>query len=359
MNLWRGPRGAASIALAGPECLYRTAVRLRNVLYDCRLRPARRLPCAVVSLGNLTVGGSGKTPLTSFIAGLLREAGYRVGVVSRGYGRRGGRAPLLVSDGRSILVEPEAAGDEPSLIARDNPAVPVAVGSDRFAAARLLLQASPCEVLVLDDAFQHRRLARDVNLLLVDGRDPWGNGKMLPRGPLREPPSAVLRADGVLVTRSEGRLPTALAAALDRYNPGAAVFHCTMRARAFVRGDGESIGPAALKGLTAYAFSGIARPDRFEADLRDLGIRLGGTRHFADHHRFARRDLEAIAAAARMARAEVLVTTEKDLVRILKPPADAPPLYALVQAVIFGDGDRLPAFLLDRLATATGAVRPR
>ncbi len=359
MSVWRGSRGAASIALAGPECLYRTAVRLRNFLYDSGLRHERRLPCVVVSLGNLTVGGSGKTPLTSFVAGLLRDAGYRVGVVSRGYGRRGRGAPLLVSDGRSILAEPDAAGDEPSLIARDNPAVPVAVGSDRFAAAHLLLSASPCDVLVLDDAFQHRQLGRDLNLLLVDGRDPWGNGRMLPRGPLREPLSAVLRADAVLVTRSEGRLPSALAAALARNNPAAAVFHCSMKARAFVRGDGETIGPAALKGLTAYAFSGIARPDRFEADLRDLGVRLAGTRRFADHHRFDRRDLEAIVAAARTARAEVLVTTEKDLVRLIETPADALPLYALAQAVVIGESDKLPAFLLDRLATAAGAVRLR
>ena len=358
MKVWRETGGAASLALAGPELLYRAAVGLRNLLYDSGVRRARRLPCRVVSLGNLTVGGSGKTPLTSFVAGLLREAGYRCGVVSRGYGRSATLRPLLISDGRSILADAGAAGDEPALIARDNPAVPVVVGSDRHAAARLLLSAAPCEVLVLDDAFQHRRLARDLDLLLVDGRDPWANGRMLPRGPLREPLSSVARADAILVTRSEGRVPPALAAALARYHPDAPVLHCGMKARAFVTRDGETIGPSALKGLTAYAFSGIARPDRFESDLGDLGVRLGGARRFADHHRFDSRDLEAIVRAARAARAEVLVTTEKDLIRILETPSGAPPLYALAQTVTTGDGDGLSGFLLDRLAAAGRAARP-
>ncbi|HEU4402317.1 MAG TPA: tetraacyldisaccharide 4'-kinase, partial [Candidatus Polarisedimenticolia bacterium] len=191
--------GLLSTLLAPPALLYRAAVRARNALYDSGRLRVHRLPCAVVSIGNLTAGGTGKTPLTSFVAGLLRDSGYRVGVASRGYRRHGTRAPLLVADGRALLVDAAHAGDEPYLIARDNPGVAVAVGADRAAAARLLLAAHNPEVIVLDDGFQHRRLGRDLDLLLLDGPDPWGNGKMLPLGPLREPLSGLARAGAIVL----------------------------------------------------------------------------------------------------------------------------------------------------------------
>ncbi|MBI1951410.1 MAG: tetraacyldisaccharide 4'-kinase [Acidobacteria bacterium] len=333
-----------------PGMAYRAAVGLRNALYDSGRLGVQRLPCLVISIGNLTVGGTGKSPLASCIAALLRDSGYRVGVVSRGYRRRAARDPLLVSDGRALLADAQSAGDEPYLIARDNPAVPVAVGADRVGAARLLIGAVSPEVIVLDDAFQHRRLARDLDLLLVDGRDPWGNGRMLPRGPLREPLASIARADACILTRSDGRSPLSLASALERFNPDAALFHCRMEPRAFVRPEGESIGPAALKGFSAYAFSGIARPERFEDDLRSLGVRLAGARRFADHHPFRRRDLEQVAGEARRLGADVLVTTEKDLVRIVETPDGSPPLYALAIRVAFPRDRDLQPWLLDRLA---------
>jgi len=335
-----------------PAMAYRAAIRLRNALYDSGRLGVQRLPCPVISIGNLTVGGTGKSPLTSCIASLLRDSGYRVGVVSRGYRRKAAVDPLLVSDGRALLADALSAGDEPYLIARDNPAVPVAVGADRVRAARLLLRAaSPApEVIVLDDAFQHRRLARDLDLLLVDRHDPWGNGKMLPRGPLREPIASIARAHAVILTRSDGQCPPSLASALERFNPGAALFHCTMEPRAFVRPDGETIGLAALKGFSVYAFSGIARPERFEEDLRALGVRLAGSRRFPDHHAFRPRDMEQVAAEARRAGADVLVTTEKDLVRIGQIPDSSLPLYALAIRVSFPKGRDLQPWLLDRLA---------
>jgi len=342
---------AARPFLALPAIAYRAAIGLRNVLYDSGRLRAHRLPCRVISIGNLTVGGTGKSPLTSWVASMLRESGYRVGVVSRGYGRMGARSSLLVSDGTAILAEPRHAGDEPYLIARDNPAVPVAVGADRVEAARLLLRAAAPEVIVLDDAFQHRRIARDIDLLLVDGRDPWGNGRMLPRGPLREPLASIARADACILTRSDGQGPASALAALERYNPRAALFHCRLQPRAFVKPDGESIDPASLKGFTAYAFSGIAHPGRFEDDLRSLGIRLAGSRRFSDHHRYRGGDLEEVAREARLRGAGVLVTTEKDLVRIVETPEGSPPLYALVIQVVFPGGSGLQSWLLGRMAS--------
>lgn len=340
---------AARPFLALPGAAYRAAVALRNALYDSGRLPSHRLPCVVISIGNLTVGGTGKTPLTSFVAALLREAGYRVGVVSRGYRRRGGSAPLLVSDGRSILADAESAGDEPSLIARDNPAIPVAIGADRLAAARLLLRAGPLEVLVLDDAYQHRRLARDGNMLLLDGLDPWGNGRMLPRGPLREPIASLRRADALVLTRSAGRVPAEVAAAIERFRPGVPLFHCRLEPRGYVSADGEAVGLSSLQGFSAFAFSGIARPERFEEDLRSLGVRIAGARRFPDHHRFRRREMEEIVLEARRRRADVLVTTEKDLVRVQDRPEGSPPLYALTIQPAFPFGPSPQDWILDRL----------
>ncbi len=349
---------AARPFLVLPGLAYRAAVGLRNALYDAGRLPSLRLPCAVISIGNLTVGGTGKTPLASHLAALLRDSGYRTGVVSRGYRRQGGRAPLLVSNGRALLADAQSAGDEPYLIARDNPAVPVAVGADRVAAARLLLHAASPEVVIFDDAFQHRRVARDLDLLLVDGRDPWGNGRMLPCGPLREPVASLARADACVLTRSAGQVLPGLASALERYNPGVRLFHCGLEPRGFVRADGEAVGPASLRWFSVYAFSGIARPERFEKDLRGLGVRLAGARRFPDHHRFRRRDLEEIVLDARQRGADALVTTEKDLVRIVMAPPGSPPLYALAIHAIFPFGPGPQEWILDRLAALRQDRKP-
>jgi len=357
------PGRFSAALLYAPSLLYRGAVALRNRLYDAGWLPADRLPGRVVSLGNLAVGGTGKTPLTSCLAGHLVQAGYRVAVLSRGYARRGGGAPLLVSDGRTVLAEPVWAGDEPWLIARDNPSVPVAVGADRRAAARLVTEASPVEVFLLDDAYQHRRIARDLDLLLVDGSDALGNGRMLPFGPLREPESSLARADAVVLTRSEGDIPPALASLLNRYNPEAPVFHARIEPVAFVRQDGTSIASSALEGFTAYAFCGIARPGRFEHDLLSTGLRLAGVRRFPDHHPFSRRALEEVVHEARRTGAEILVTTEKDLVRMTSFPEGAPALYALSLRVTFPESPGLVDWVIERLHAlpdgAPGANRPQ
>ena len=349
------PRATAALLYA-PGMAYRAAVRMRNALYDAGYLKSRRLSCPVVSIGNLTVGGTGKTPVTSFLAGMLNDSGYRVAVVSRGYRRRGGRQPLLVSDGRTLLVDPDAAGDEPFLIARQNPAVTVAVGVDRVQAARLASATAPPEVIRLDDAFQQRPVRRDLDLLLVDGRHTWGNGRMIPFGPLREPPSARARADAVVVTRGEGGCPPDVATAIALHNPCLPVFHLRIVPHRFVQRDGVSFDRSALKGFSAFTFSGIARPKRFETDVESLGVRLVGTRRFPDHHRFRPRDVDAIARSARAAGAEILLTTEKDLIRMTTEPQDGLPLYALTLRVASPGGDDLPAFVLDRLRCP--AARP-
>jgi tetraacyldisaccharide 4'-kinase len=351
------PSRRATTLLYAPGMAYRAVVRLRNALYDAGYLKARHLPCSVISIGNLTVGGTGKTPVTAYLAGMLSESGYRVAVLSRGYRRRSGKRPLLVADGHALLADAEEAGDEPYLIARLNPAVAVAVGADRVRASRLVCAVSSPEVILLDDAFQHRPVHRDLNLLLVDGRHPWGNGKMIPLGPLREPPSAVSRADALIVTRGDGRCPDDLRTVLARHHPRLDLFHLRLQPDGYVRADGEEVGPAALKGFSVFAFSGIARPDRFEDDLRSLGVRLAGARRYPDHHHYRRRDLEDIVRLARDAGAEALVTTEKDLTRGIGVDDRALPCYALRLRIDPVGGSALSAFVLEKLRCL--AARPR
>jgi tetraacyldisaccharide 4'-kinase len=179
---------------------------------------------------------------------------------------------------------------------------------------------------------------------------------MLPRGPLREPVGALRRADAVVVTRSAGAVPPVLAAALQRHNPRARVMHCRFESDRFLGPGGEAVDAAILGGFSAFVFSGIARPDRFEDDVRALGLRIAGTRRFADHHRYRDSDLAAIGAAARAAGAAILATTEKDLVRIADPSPAGLPIHALRMRVVFAPGADPRDWILGRLAAATGGA---
>ena len=179
---------------------------------------------------------------------------------------------------------------------------------------------------------------------------------MLPFGPLREPMAAISRAGAVVITRGDGLCPPAIRQVLDRHNPSVPLFHARIAARRFVGIAGAAIDLLALKGFSAYAFSGIARPDRFEAELASLGLRLRGTRRFPDHHPFREADLAELAAEARHAGAEVMVTTEKDMVRIAAPIEGAPPLFSLALGVDFPHGPGLNQLLLDCVA---GRIDPR
>ncbi|HEV8199106.1 MAG TPA: tetraacyldisaccharide 4'-kinase [Candidatus Polarisedimenticolia bacterium] len=355
----------ADAALALPALLYRGAIRLRNGLYDRGLLPSASLAWPVVSIGNLTVGGTGKTPVTSSLAGALLGRGFAVGIVSRGYGRAG-RAPVLVSDGARLLAGPEAAGDEPVLLAQAHPRAVVAVAADRRVAFGLLPERPIPRVVLLDDAFQHRATARDVDLLLVDGEAPFGNGRILPFGPLREPISGMRRADALVVTRGDGACPPALRAALERHHPNAPIFHARIVPSRLVRPDEPSLPLEALRGQAVFALSGIARPDRFEADLGRLGARVVGTRRFPDHHRFSAMERRTIERDALASGAAMIVTTEKDLVRLLAAftAPDAPavaltgrPLVALAIEASFPREADLARFVEERLRRSPAATR--
>ncbi len=312
--------------------MYGALQKARSAAYRHGVLSCAGLPCKVISVGNLTVGGTGKTPLVMYLAGLLRKMDLSVAIVSRGYKGAAERQGAVVSDGQSVLLDADVAGDEPCMIARRLRDIPVVVGKKRLAAGRLAVDRFAAEVIVLDDAMQHLAIKRDINLVLLDCRRPFGNGHLLPRGTLREPVAALSRADACLLTRCpaiEDPSVTATAALIRRLAPGMTVFRSFHVPFCYkVKRQAGAPEPAGQTFLTrrqidalnqrrVFAFSGIARNRDFHSTVKELGFDVAGFMEFADHHRYSPSDLERIVAAAADRNAELLVTTEKDYVRLL------------------------------------------
>lgn len=306
----REPSLARRIALAPlavPELLYALAAGVTRRFRGAR---AARLACRVVSVGNLSVGGSGKTPAAAWVASALRDAGHAVALASRGYGRRAGGDVVVVSDGRFVRASVDEAGDEALLLAAHAPGVPVLVGRDRALAGLRAISAFGADVLVLDDGFQHHRLARDVEIVCFDGAG-LGNGRLLPRGPLRERLRVLARADALLVV--DGPLPEDDERAIRSKAPRAAWFAARRRPVSLrPLAGGPALPPAALEGDAVGLLAGIARPHSFRRTLESLGARVVAERVFADHHRYRPRDLAGLAREAPR-----WITTEKDAAKIL------------------------------------------
>jgi tetraacyldisaccharide 4'-kinase len=304
------------------SALYGLVVRLRRVLYQLHVFRTRSLPCRVISVGNITLGGTGKTPVVIQISKLLSRRGKRPVVISRGYGRGEENELLVVSDGRKIAVDAGRGGDEPFLIASKLPGVPVVVGADRYRAGMLAIERFRPDVLVLDDGYQHVRLGRDLNIALLDASDPFGNGRLFPAGILREPLSALNRADIVLITRADGAAdPESLKTVVHRIS-GATIFTSRQVPVDLVDDMTGATRPlTALRGASVLAFSGIARPASFFSLLRDLGAVVRTELRYPDHYRYVASDLDAITRRATDEKLDMIITTEKDAVRLrpLKP----------------------------------------
>ena len=359
-----------AVLLQNAAYLYGAAMRFRARLFAQGRLISHRLPCKVVSVGNIALGGTGKTPASLYMAHLIHEAGLRVAVVSRGYKGRAEHQGGIVSDGHTLQMTPADAGDEPYLMARHllPLGIPVIVGGDRVRSGRLAVERFSTEVLVLDDGFQHMRLQRDLNLVLLDVRQPFGNGHLLPRGTLREPLSALARADACLLTRC----PRAFVARIpdggdggdgahlshDRRHPVFSATHAPFAVEWIA--DGQ-IGPQqelpsmdAMSCRPVFAFSGLARNDDFQASLRDMGFDLRGWKAFADHHAYSREELAAIESLAARQGAEMMVTTEKDRVKI--DPAWIRQMPLLVVGVQIDLGARAAdfrRFVLGKLGAAS------
>ena len=327
-KIWEGERTAGASALRLLSLPYGAAVALRNRLYDRGLIRQTKLPCPVISVGNLTVGGTGKTPTVIFIANLLKERGYRPAVLSRGYGGNVKASVNIVSDGNRVLLGWRDAGDEPILIAGAAPGVPVLTGSRRLLTGRAAVGRFGADVLILDDAFQHRALFRNLDIVLADAVRPFGNGFILPRGPLREMPEALRRAHLLIRTGAEADPTDPLQGA-----SGLPSFRGIHRPLGLVEaGTGRVLPLAELKGRRVCAFAGIGRPEAFRRSLTGLGAEFASFRAFPDHHPYSRTDIDALRRLADENGAGRIVTTEKDAVRL----ADHPDFLAEVSFLRIG-----------------------
>ena len=304
--------------MGGLSAVYGGLVALRADLYANGVLPTRRLPCRVIAIGNLSAGGTGKTPMTIYVARLLREHGHRVVVISRGYRGRMEQTGGVVSDGESVLVGPAEAGDEPYLIARVLKGVPVLVGRHRYEVGMRAVARFRPDVIVFDDAFQHLSLYRDFDLVLMDSRHPYGNGYMLPRGILREPPTALKRANSVVFTRSRtdglpGRphtLPASRPVFHTRHVP--VIRYVSAITDTFFSSDRDL---TALQGKKVTAVAGLADNDQFFELLAPL-CRLVGTLSFDDHHPYGADDVAQILHRARQSGCDLIVTTAKDGIKL-------------------------------------------
>ena len=325
--------------------LFEQIVRCRRYLYNRRILTSNILGCPVIVVGNLTVGGTGKTPVVEKIARELKAKGRKIAILSRGYKSKGehcwrrfarwithGEAPLprIVSDGKSVLLTSEKAGDEPYMLARNLPGVVVLVDKDRVKAGNYAIKKFGCDILVLDDGLQYASLLGHVNLLLIDKTNPFGNGHLLPRGILREPISQIKRASYVLLTKADGVSDDSVVDIIRKYNSTAEIIQCAHFPRNLTTLDGKEVMPInAIDSQKIIAFSGIASPDSFENFLIKNGADIVLKKRFVDHHRFSKNELENIFSIATSKGAEFAVTTEKDAVRIPKDFVCPIPTYFL------------------------------
>jgi len=298
-----------------------------------------------ISVGNLTAGGTGKTPVVSLLVTELLKRGRRPVVLARGYGPRVGET------GREM-------NDEGHLLARRHPGLLQIQGRDRVALARHAAGAQLGDVLVLDDGYQHTALHRDLNVCCLDATNPFGHGAVLPRGLLREPLSALYRARPVLITRAElasAEMIADLKAEVLRWNPYATFVTSEMRATALTDVNGGSkASPSELSGRRVLCVSGVGNPDAFAADVRLQGARVSGQMDFDDHHAWTQADVAAVVARAKELAAEIVVTTSKDAVKLasLRWPDDAPPLRVLEVEAAITDGAETWAKLIDEALAA-------
>lgn len=314
-RLWNGERqDVLDRLLFALLCLlsipYAFALRVRAFCYRIGVLRTRSLDRPVISVGNITVGGTGKTPTAILLAKLLMIRGKRVAVLSRGYRSKPGREARIVSDGTSLLLSPEEAGDEPYLMARSVPGLMVIIGADRYSAGLLAQQRLNPDIFILDDGFQHLRLRRDLNILLLDCRNPFGNSRTLPAGFLREPVAASARADLVIHTRcNEGNGRVTLPNI-----PSCRSMHVLTGASRLK--DGAFIPFDDFTEKRGLAFAGIAEPTAFFDALRKEGLAIVATQSFCDHAAYGEEEIETLCRLRDAAAAEYLITTEKDAVKL-------------------------------------------
>jgi tetraacyldisaccharide 4'-kinase len=341
----RGKRAALMRGfLFGSSKVFTGAVKLRQFLYQNRVLRDATLGVQVIAVGNLTVGGTGKTPVVEKFARALQDQGRKVAILSRGYRSRprpiherilnqillrgDTTPPRVVSDGKSLLLDSEVAGDEPYMLASNLKDVVVLVDKDRVKSGRYAIEKFGCDTLLLDDGFQYWKLrGRRQDVVLIDRQQPFGNNQLLPRGTLREPPSHLSRANVIFITKSDGRTAE-LRRQIQTLNANAGIIECMHQPLYFedvFTGDRHEL--SVLQGRKVATISGIAQPESFEGSLLKLGCDLVYTKRFADHHRFSQQELLNFINRSKKRQAELLVTTQKDAVRFPKLDRRDLPFY--------------------------------
>lgn len=337
--------------------LFQVAVKTRRLLYNLRILRDSTLGVQVIAIGNLTVGGTGKTPVVEKFARELRDQGRNVAILSRGYRSRptplherilnkillraDTTPPRIVSDGRSLLLDSETAGDEPYMLASNLKDVVVLVDKDRVKAGRYAIEKFGCDTLLLDDGFQYWKLrGRRQDIVLVDCQQPFGNERMLPRGTLREPPSHLARASTIFITKSDGKTAE-LRKRITELNPTAGIIECVhhpLYLEDVFTGQRHDL--SLIKGRKVASLSGIAQPESFEHNLVSNGSELVYSKRFADHHRFTQQEVLNAINRSKKRQAEMIITTQKDAVRFPKiDRRDLPILFMRVEIKIVAGAD--------------------
>jgi tetraacyldisaccharide 4'-kinase len=330
--------------LFGGSKVFQVAVKLRRWLYNVRILRDKTLGVQVIAIGNLTVGGTGKTPVVEKFARELRDAGRNVAILSRGYRskpaplhrkflnkillREDQTPPRVVSDGKSLLLDSETAGDEPYMLASNLKDVVVLVDKDRVKSGRYAIEKFGCDTLLLDDGFQYWHLrGRRHDVVLIDRQQPFGNEHLLPRGTLREPPSHLARAHTIFITKSDGNTAE-LRERISKLNSTAAVIECVHRPLYLEDVfTGERHVLEIVRGKKVASLSGIAQPESFEQSLGKLGGELVYSKRFADHHRFTQQEILNAINRSKKRQADLIITTQKDAVRFPKIDRRDLPFY--------------------------------
>jgi tetraacyldisaccharide 4'-kinase len=324
--------------------LFQVAIKIRRFLYNVRILRDSTLGVQIIAIGNLTVGGTGKTPVVEKFARELRDQGRNVAILSRGYRskppplhktlldrilfRADTTPPRVVSDGKSLLLDSETAGDEPYMLASNLKDVVVLVDKDRVKAGRYAIEKFGCDTLLLDDGFQYWKLAgRRQDIVLVDRQQPFGNESLLPRGTLREPPSHLARASVIFITKSDGNTGE-LRARIAQLNSTAGIIECVhspLYLEDVFTGQRQELNT--IQGRKVASLSGIAQPESFEKSLVKIGAELVYSKRFADHHRFSQQEILNAINRGKKRQAEIIITTQKDAVRFPKIDRRDLPFY--------------------------------
>jgi tetraacyldisaccharide 4'-kinase len=335
--------------------LYGAAVRFRVTIYKRRGFKKKILPGFVVSIGNLTAGGTGKTPAVVMLARWALNQGYRVAVLTRGYGRLSKAKVLEVSDGEVIKADCRESGDEPYLLAKKLTGVPVIISSKRFTAGTFAHRKFGANFFILDDGFQHLGLKRDLDLVLIDAIRPFGNGHLLPWGPLREPIDQLARAGALILTRFSNQNSTQRTTyLLNEEFPEVPIFYADHKPERVVFPQlNESHKPDFLKGKRVLAFAGIARPEVFRETITKLGANIVYFKGFRDHYRFKPKEIQSLIKMRKELGAQYLLTSEKDWVRMTTFAPMCPEMaYLSVKFTLVSDQDKFFKMILRSYANS-------